>query len=264
MAQSKTPSAKTPDKSPALPSAAAAGMPLFYRQITALDASRCVGKSLKTSVGFDFARNTNVVMLNAAEFEQAARIYPIVFASAPNPAALAILGLRDGENLFVDANGEWKPNTYIPAYVRRYPFIFHRSEDGQQYTLCIDEASGALEDGTERPLFVDDAPSDIAKGALEFCAAYQRDNELTREFVKELAKNQLLVPNQAQVTLPGGENLALAGFELIDRAKFDALPSFVLTDWRKRGWLGLAYAHFISLACFGDLIERAGKKQVLM
>ena len=110
MAQSKTPSAKTPDKSPALPSGAAAGMPLFYRQITALDASRCVGKSLKTSVGFDFARNTNVVMLNAAEFEQAARIYPIVFASAPNPAALAILGLRDGENLFVDANGEWKPN----------------------------------------------------------------------------------------------------------------------------------------------------------
>ncbi|MBV8426783.1 MAG: SapC family protein [Hyphomicrobiales bacterium] len=255
----RTPSAKTP-----APPTPPDQMPLFYRQIAALDAARYAGKSLKTSIGFDFARNTNVVMLNAAEFEQAARIYPIVFASTPNPAALAILGLRQAENLFVDPEGNWRPNTYIPAYVRRYPFIFHRSDDGQQYTLCIDEAAGALEDGTERPLFVENTPSDITKGALEFCAAYQRDNEATREFVTELAKNQILVPNQAQITLPGGENLSLAGFELIDRAKFDALPSFVLTDWRKRGWLGLAYAHFISLACFGDLIERAGKKQVLM
>jgi len=255
----KTPSVRTPEAP-----LAADQMPLFYRQIATLDAARCAGKSLKMSIGFEFARNTNVVMLNGAEFEQAARAYPIVFASAPNPAALAILGVRQAENLFVDANGDWRQNTYIPAYVRRYPFIFHRSEDGQQYTLCIDEAAGALEDGTERPLFFDDAPSEIAKGALEFCAAYQRDNEATREFVRELAKQQLLVPNQAQITLPGGESLALAGFELIDRAKFDALPSFVLTDWRKRGWLGLAYAHFISLGSFADLIERAGKKQVLM
>jgi len=260
MPQSKNP----PKDREIVPEAPADQTPLFYRQIAALDAGRCAGKSLKTTIGFDFARNTNVVMLNAAEFEQAARTYPIVFASTPNPAALAILGLRQAENLFVDADGAWRPSTYIPAYVRRYPFIFHRSADGQQFTLCIDEAAGALEDGSERPLFVDDGPSEIAKGALEFCAAYQRDNEATREFVKELAKNQLLVPNQAQVTLPGGENLALAGFELIDRAKFDALPSFVLTDWRRRGWLGLAYAHFISLGSFADLVERAGKRQVLM
>jgi len=86
-------------------------MPLFYREIAALETSRCAGKSLKTSIGFDFARNTNVVMLNAAEFEQAARVYPIVFVSTPNPAALAILGLREAENLFVDANGDWRPNT---------------------------------------------------------------------------------------------------------------------------------------------------------
>jgi hypothetical protein len=239
-------------------------MPLFYRKIDVLEASRCSGKSLKTNIGFDFARATNVVMLNAAEFEQAARVYPIVFASSPNPAALALLGVREAENLFVDANGDWRPNTYIPAYVRRYPFIFHRTEDGQQFTLCIDEASGALEDGAERPLFADGAPSDIAKGALQFCAAYQRDNDATREFVQELAKNQLLVQNQAQIKLATGEALSLAGFELIDRAKFEALPSFILGDWRKRGWLGLVYAHFISLGCFNDLIERAGKKQVLM
>ena len=155
MAQPKSPSEKIPVTS----SAPAEQMPLFYRKIAVLEASRCAGKSLKTNIGFDFARATNVVMLNAAEFEQAARVYPIVFASSPNPAALALLGVREAENLFVDANGDWRPNTYIPAYVRRYPFIFHRTEDGQQFTLCIDEASGALEDGAERPLFADGAPT---------------------------------------------------------------------------------------------------------
>jgi hypothetical protein len=260
MAQSNPPLAKTPVAARATPEA----LPLFYRNIAVVDAARYVGKSLKTSIGFGFARVTNVVMLNAAEFEAAARSYPIVFTSTPNPAALALLGLREAENLFVDAKGDWKPNTYIPAYVRRYPFIFHRSENGQQLTLCIDDASGALETGTERPLFANGAPSEFAKGALEFCAVFQRDNEATRDFVKELANHQLLVQNQAQIKLNSGEALSLAGFEVIDRAKFDALPTAILADWRKRGWLGLAYAHFISLTSFADLVERASTKQALL
>jgi SapC len=258
MARSKSP----PVEMPVASEAPAEGLPLFYRKIAVLDAGRCAGKSLKPSIGFGFARATNVVMLNAAEFEPAARIYPIVFTSAPNPAALALLGLREAENLFVDAKGDWRANTYIPAYVRRYPFIFHRSQDGQQFTLCIDEAAGALEDGGERPLFADGAPSEIAKGAVDFCVAYQRENEATREFAQELAKNQLLVRNQAQIKLATGEALSLTGFEVIDRAKFDALPSYLLGEWRKRGWLGLAYAHFFSLGSFADLIERAGTRQV--
>jgi hypothetical protein len=260
MTQSNSP----PLNGPVGPLATQEALPHFYRKIAALDAVRYAGKSLKTSIGFSFARAAHAVMLNTVEFERAAPVYPIVFTSAPNPAALALLGLREAENLFVDLNGEWKPNAYIPAYVRRYPFIFHRSQDGQRYTLCIDEAADALEAGGARPLFSQDGPSEVAKAAMNFCAAFQRDNEETRAFVMELAKNQLLMKNQAQVKLNSGEALSLSGFEMIDRAKFDALAISILDDWRKRGWLGLVYAHFISLASFADLVDRASAKQALL
>src|SRR3990170_5032720 len=35
---------------------------------------------------------------------------------------MAITGLRDGQNLFVNKNGSWPAGVYIPAYLRRYPF----------------------------------------------------------------------------------------------------------------------------------------------
>lgn len=237
---------------------AAPALPLFYRELHPLDSRRHAGKSLKPQIGCGFARGANIVMLNGVEFEPAARYFPIVFVSAPAPAALAVLGLRTGENLFVDKAGAWRPGTYMPAYVRRYPFIFHRSEDGQQFTLCIDEAADALESGNARPLFIDGQPGEAIKSALAFCAAFQRDSDDTRAFVEALAAERLLVRNKLDVRLPSGEHLALAGFEVIDRARFDALPDATIAAWRKRGWLGFIYAHFFSLTSWSVLIDLAG------
>jgi hypothetical protein len=240
--------AQTPEIAPKLP--------LFYRDLHPVDARRHAGKSLKSQLGCGFARSTNVVLLNGLEFEPAARHYPIVFLSTPVPAALAVLGLRTGENLFVDQAGNWRAGAYVPAYVRRYPFIFHRSEDGQQYTLCVDEAD-TLEKGNARPLFVDGQPAEVTKSALAFCAAYQRDNDDTRAFIAALAAQGLLVRNKLDVRLQSGERLSLEGFEVIDRAKFDALSDAVIAAWRQRGWLAFVYAHFFSLTSWAALIDLA-------
>src|SRR5262249_37939208 len=137
--------------------------PVFYRSLTPVDPSRHAGKSLRQRIGYGFARGSHAVLLNGSEFEAAARHYPIVFTPAPQAAALCILGLRQGANLFVDRGGDWRPGSYLPAYVRRYPFIFHESADKQQFTLCIDETSGALEDGSERPLFRNGQPTELAQ-----------------------------------------------------------------------------------------------------
>ncbi len=241
--------AQTPEIAPALP--------LFYRDLHPIDARRHAGTSLKSRLGCGFARSTNVVLLNGVEFEPAARHYPIVFLSTPVPAALAVLGLRTGENLFVDKAGDWRAGAYVPAYVRRYPFIFHRSDNGQQYTLCVDEAADALEKGEARPFFVDGQPSEVTKTALAFCAAYQRDNDDTRAFIDAVAAQGLLVRNKLDVRLQSGERLSLEGFEVIDRARFDALPDAVIAAWRRRGWLAFVYAHFFSLTSWAHLIDLA-------
>ncbi len=154
--------------------AAEARFPLFYRSLTPLDAARHAGKSLKERIGFEFARSSHAVLLNGSEFEAAARYYPIVFTPSPAAAALSVVGVRRDHNLFVDAAGDWRPSTYIPAYIRRYPFIFHESADKQQYTLCIDETSGAIEDGGNRPLFSGGKPTPLVQDAPELRRAAER------------------------------------------------------------------------------------------
>lgn len=232
--------------------------PLFYRGLTPLDAARHTGKSLKQRIGFDFARAGHAVLLNGNEFEVAARFYPIVFTPAPASAALAVVGVRRDRNLFVDASGDWRPGSYIPAYIRRYPFIFHESADKQQYTLCIDETSGALEDGGDRPLFSGGKPTPLVQDALKFCAAFQRDFAGTHEFVDQLSERGLLIPNQADITLNSGEKLSVTGFHIIDRDRFAGLPDSAFLEWRRKGWLAWVYAHFMSYGNWSALVDLAG------
>ncbi|HTZ77452.1 MAG TPA: SapC family protein [Stellaceae bacterium] len=237
-------------------------LPLFYRELTVVEPGRHAGKSLKTQIGYGFARNTHAVLLNGAEFETAARHYPVVFAPAPQTAALAVLGVRPNVNLFVDAREHWRSGTYLPAYVRRYPFIFHESADHQQFTLCIDEASGALEDGGARPLFVDGKPSELTQNALQFCTAFQRDHLSTRAFVTELEERGLLVPNEAAITFASGEKLTVTGFHIIDRDRFAALPDSAILEWRRKGWLAWVFAHFVSQGSWSLLADLAGAPPV--
>jgi hypothetical protein len=232
--------------------------PLFYRSLTPIDPARHAGKSLKQRLGFDFARSSHAVLLNGSEFEAAARQYPIVFTPSPGAAALSVVGIRRDRNLFVDAHGDWQPGTYIPAYIRRYPFIFHESADKQQYTLCIDETSGALEDGNARPLFSGTTPTPIVQDALKFCAAFQRDYTDTQDFVEQLSERGLLIPNQAEITLSSGEKLSVTGFHVIDRDRFAGLPDSAFLEWRRKGWLPWVFAHFISHGNWSALVDLAG------
>ena len=253
-------SSSRPGDATGSPIAAAAEprFPLFYRSLTPIDPARHGGKSLRRQLGFDFARQSHAVLLNGSEFEAAARYYPIVFTPSPAAAALSVVGVRRDRNLFVDANGDWQPGTYIPAYIRRYPFIFHESSDKQQYTLCIDETSGALEDGNERPLFSGGKPTPIVQDALKFCAAFQRDFTNTHDFAEQLSERGLLIPNQAEITLNSGEKLAVTGFHVIDRDRFAGLPDSALLEWRRKGWLPWVFAHFISHGNWSLLVDLAG------
>jgi len=241
------------------PGLAAAEMPVFYRQPRPLEPGRYAGKSLRDVTRFDFARNSNSVALNAVEFTHAMASYPIVFTLRAPLAALAVLGMRDRENLFVEADGKWRADCYVPAYVRRYPFIFTRSPKGDQFILCIDDASDLIVEGDQRPLFVKDAPGDVIGRALAFCGEYQTGFTQTSEFVAALEKNDLLTQSQIQFADGTGGGVTLGGFRVIDEAKFNALPDPVFLDWRRRGWVLLVYCHLLSLANWPRLARVAGR-----
>ncbi len=237
-------------------------LPLFYTAPRPLDAERHAGKSIKSKTSYGFARATNAVPLTAAEFPRAMRHYPIVFASDSPAMPLAVLGgLRNAENVFVGDDGSWQPGCYIPAYVRRVPFIFLESADKLNFTLCIDEASEFLvEEDDAQPLFADGKPSEVTDNALKFCSAYQGQSSATQEFVAALDEQELLVPNQAGVTLASGEKMSLSGFRVIDEKKLTALPGETFLDWRERGWLAPIYAQMLSSAAWQTLIDLTAQR----
>src|SRR5579863_7108577 len=128
-------------------------LPLFYAKPCPLRPQLHGGVSLKQPRHFGFARIGNAIPITSAEFPQVQRDYPIVFTEAPLPMPVAVVGLEDGINSMVEPNGTWRLGSYVPAYVRRYPFLFAEHPQTRALTLCIDEASDCLEPGDRNPLF---------------------------------------------------------------------------------------------------------------
>jgi SapC len=200
--------------------------------------------------------------LGAAEYPHAMHSYPIVFTSREPLAAVAVLGLEDNDNLFVGDDGKWREGHYVPAYVRRYPFLFLEQPEKNELVLCIDEASGLLTQSAERPLFEDGEPTQLVRDSLAFCRDFNEQTMKSAAFVGELANRELLIPNQARIGLPSGREVTMRGFQIVDEAKFNALPDDVFLEWRRRGWLPLVYCHLLSMAHWAGLGRAVGKEAI--
>jgi hypothetical protein len=232
----------------------------LFKQPRPLDRVAHKALTIDRQAGFGFARGQIAIPVTLTEFAAAARDYPVVFAGDP-VQPFALLGLRDGHNLLVDAAGQWRKGRYVPAHLRRYPFIFMETPD-QQFVLCIDEAAEhfvAAEKRDPQPLFADGKATPLVGDAMKFLAAFQSEFGATREFGAAVAESGLLIERQAEVELSGGAGrISLAGFKVVDEAKLAVLADEVFLDWRKRNWLAPIYFHLQSLANFGLLTEWAG------
>jgi hypothetical protein len=234
-----------------------APQPLFYQRPAPLDPARHAAKRLKRGTGFGFAARTNSVVLTTAEFAPALRFYPIVFTTQEPAMPIALLGVTNENNQFVEADGSWRAHTYVPAYVRRYPFAFIESADRKAFTLCIDESSSFVTDADGEPFFIDGKPSTATEQALRFCTEFQGLFQATRAFADALVQENLLIERQADFRAPSGQQSTLSGFRIVDEKKFNELPEATFLDWRKRGFIHLVHAHLFSLANLTDLFERS-------
>ena len=106
-------------------------LPLFYKRPMPLDATSHAALGLRKEFGLNFTRGVNAVPVNLIEMPQVCHYYPIAFSPDATGTPVAILGLRDNENLFLGKDGQWAEEAYIPAYIRRYPFIFSETPDSE-------------------------------------------------------------------------------------------------------------------------------------
>ncbi len=235
---------------------------LFYEKPVALN--KVTHKNYKISpVGnsFKFAHNTNSVILAGVEFTEAAKEYPICFARAGETTVpVALLGLRNEENLFVDEDsGQWDAR-YIPAFVRRYPFVLAETGEQGQRMVCIDEAYQGFGEGEGEPLFGDDdAPTPLLKQAIDFLEEYQRQYIRTERFVQRLQDNDLLMSLNARVDLVDGQQFSLTGLLAVDEKKLLQLSDEKALEFFRSGELAWLYCHLMSLGNMARMVDRIGK-----
>lgn len=233
--------------------AAAAPLPMFYKKPVPLEPARHGTAGLKPQIEYRFAANTNALPLTATEMAHAARTYPIVFSVNTPTVPFAVVGLRDHENLFVDAAGAWRDDSYIPAYVRRYPFIFSEVPEAQRLVLCIDEGADNYEATSSQPLFVEGKPTEVLQRVLQFNETFQAHYLDTRRFGEWLDKNDMLEDRMARADLGGGQTFTLRGFKLLNPERLRALEDAQVLELHKKGWLPLLHFHLQSLQNWGLL-----------
>ena len=218
---------------------------LIYETAVPVSGGRHAKCSVEPGKGFAFARKVNSVPLMAVEFPQAAPEYAIVFAqSGDDVVPVVILGARHGENLYLADDDSWRAD-YVPAFVRRYPFVFSTSDDGKTFTLCVDEAFQGLNyQGRGQALFgADGKPTPYVDNVLKFLQEYRAQFTRTQAFAKKIRELKLLEPMQAEFTLGSGEKMALTGFLAVDRARLKALPAQDLSELAATDELELIYLH---------------------
>jgi hypothetical protein len=208
---------------------------------------------------FAFARQANSLYLAGAEFNEACKEYAIVFTRAQNGQVIpvVVLGLRSQENLFLDAQGRWQAR-YVPAYVRRYPFVLAQLP-GQDMAVCIDEAYPGLGETEGEALFDEQGQeTPFLKNALEFLTQYQRDYQRTEAFCQRLQEAGLLTEMNAQAKLADGRSFTVNGLLVVDEKKLRALPDASVLALFRSGELHLVAMHLVSLSNLQNLVERLG------
>ena len=236
---------------------------LFYERAVALNRER--HQKLRMNAlpdHYAFAAKTNAVLLASTELAEAARDCPIVFVGPEGgPFALAALvGLRNDENLLVDDAGRWDPQTYVPAFARRYPFVLAEGEDKSVLTVCVDEAYSGLNEERGEALFeADGTESAYLKRVLDFLRAFHADMQRTRDFAARL--NELGLLSSKVITIEQQragktERQLLEGVWVVDEEKLRGIDDQRVVEVFRNGYMGWIYAHLLSLGNVRRLAAR--------
>ena len=206
-----------------------------------------------------FVAESNIIPLTVAEFPAASLSFPIVFVG-DSKMPVAAMGLTQGQNMFVAADGQFRPDAYLPAFARRYPFVFANDDQQQRLILCVDTSAPMVKmNNTDVPFFENGQPTEFTQNAMNFCNEFETERQRTESFVALLTSLDLLAPRET-VYRPAnpdgtpGEPQKIAEYFAVDEEKLNKLPADKLVELRDNGALMHIYAHLVSLLSWDKLI----------
>lgn len=231
----------------------------MYKNVEPINSTTHLKSGIKEIQGFIYAKDLIHAPITIAEFYESCKDYPIVFAKDSHEAwnALALIGYQS-ENIFIDEKGTWEKNRYIPAFIRRYPFIFIAQPNSEELTFAFD---AVCEDkkcqNTERAFFAEDGKaSPYLEGMMRFLTQFQNDAKATTEFIQQLDDWGLLEARMATIVDASGEKFTLNGFYVLNEEKLRHLSKKRKDEINAKNVIPLITAHLISLSN----IQRMGNR----
>ena len=226
-------------------------LPLFYKDLMPLNSRDHQGWKSKNFDDASFLASTHAIPITVDEFVDVQRDFPIVFTSGENSLPIALMGLNEGVNTFVNDAGKIEDNIYLPAYARRYPYMLAKlREDTDELSLCFDPSAGVVGEFDEgHTLFDGEQPSDFTKNILDFCQKFEESGQRTKAFLEELNKLDIMMDGEIAITTQENPDnpFNYRGFRMVDENKLRELPTETIGELNKNGMLMLIHAHLFSL-----------------
>ncbi len=235
-------------------------LPLLYQGLEPLNRNLHGKMKVRRLSGLVRVTSAHAIPVTTDEFAMAQRHYPIVFSAGENPVPIALMGLHEGTNAFFDETGTLRePGIYLPAYLRRFPFLLARlREDSDELSLCFDptaESIGEFDEG--EALFTGEEPSDATKAILEFCEQFEQAGQRTQAFMEQLKEHSLLMDGEVAIQPEGAQQpFIYRGFQMVDEDKFRNLTGDKLRKLNQNGVLPLIMAHLFSLSVIREVFGR--------
>lgn len=230
--------------------------PAGYGKVVPLQRDVHAGYGIKPGLDHGWTAKQNAIFLTVEEFEAALFHYPIAFTQDRNERQVipvAVLGLGERGNAFVDGNGRWQANAYIPAYVRRFPFClsYQTGTDQRVRMICLQE--DCLDPTAPALLEEDGSPTEAFRSQHDLLRDLEIAQRRTVAFTAELDRLGLLMPLNKVIVARTGAQLRLEGLLRVDEEKLYALAPDVLHGLGRAGYIRAIYVHLASLENFSRL-----------
>ena len=234
-------------------------LPLLYNALEPINEQQHGDKKLVAIESAPHIAQAHAIPVTVDEFALLQRTFPIVFSVGDNPVPLALMGLNEGVNTYLDDKGMLTEPVYLPAYLRRYPFLLAQLAEGSdELSLCVDPTSGVIGDGPDgEPIFDGDQPSARIKEILDFCEQFEAAGQRTGAFMGELVKSGLLMDGEVAIQPDGSDQpFIYRGFQMVNEEKLRDLRGDTLRKINQNGMLPLIHAHLFSLQLIREIFQQ--------
>lgn len=226
----------------------------MFERKTALQFAEHRNLKIHETNNYEFARSEILAPFVFDEMADIAREYPIVFPDNGSDLPSALLGLEAGQNAYVGSDGIWQ-GTYIPAHIRRYPFLFGtlpgENPDPNRFIILFDPDAPHFRDPNGYRVFTDKGElSDHMKRRIELLEQIQKNIDRTRVMVRELTASGILVERAISIRREGQQERRITGIRVVDENMLNQLPDAEFNALHQKGLLPLIYSQLLSWANF--------------